>query len=138
MNKSTDDAGQVRHGVVALKVFEELQDRQDSRLAASEGQVGDDVASEGDDRHAVEVRQCDVRQRGRELAGEVELGRLAEVHAPRSVEQEINVEVLFLLEPFEQQLVVAGVDIPVEVSEVVSRRIFAVVGEFDAAAKLHR
>ncbi len=47
-------------------------------------------------------------------------------------------QVFFLLEPLEQQLVVAGVDVPVEVAEVVAGGVLAVVGELDAAAELHR
>ena len=63
---------------------------------------------------------------------------MAEGHAPRAVEQQVNVQVFFFLKPFEQELAVAGVDVPVEVAEVVARGVFAMVGKLDAAAELHR
>ncbi len=87
---------------------------------------------------AIEVGQGDVGQRGGDLPGEVELRRLAERHAPRAVQQEVDVQVFLFLEPLQQQLVVAGVEVPVEVAEVVAGRVLAVVGELDAAAQLHR
>ena len=46
-------------------------------------------------------------------------------------------QVFFLLEPFQEQLVVPGVDVPVEVAEVIARGVLAVVGELNAAAELH-
>ena len=47
-------------------------------------------------------------------------------------------QVFLFLEPLQQQLVVPGEDVPVEVAEVVARGVLAVVGELDPAAELHR
>ena len=47
-------------------------------------------------------------------------------------------QIFLFLKPFEQQLTVAGVDIPVEVAEIVAGRVFAMVGKLDSAAQLHR
>src|SRR5205807_1398217 len=69
--------------------FEELEERQDAALAAGERQVGPDVVGEGGDGDAVEVGQRDVGQGGGHLAGEVELGRVAEGHATGAVQQEV-------------------------------------------------
>ncbi len=121
-----------------LEPFQELEQRQNAGLAARERKVGDDVAGERDDRHAVEVGECDIGQRRGHLAGIVELDRIAEGHAPRAVEQDVDVQVFLFLEPLEQELVVPGEDVPVEVAEVVARGVLAVVGELDAAAELHR
>ena len=45
-------------------------------------------------------------------------------------------EVFFFLEPLQEQFVMAGVEVPVEVAEVVAGRVVAVVGELDPAAEL--
>ena len=47
-------------------------------------------------------------------------------------------QVFLFLEPLEQELVVPGEHVPVEVAEIVAGRVLAVVGELDAAAELHR
>src|SRR5205085_9713715 len=97
-------------GVLALgpQRLQELQQGQQPPLAAGKREVLEDVAGEGGDGDAVEVGQGDVGQGGGYLAGEVELGRLPEGHAPRAVHQEVDVQVLLLLEALEQQLVQAG------------------------------
>ena len=83
----------------------------------------------------VEVRQGDVRQGGSHLASQVELARLADGHALGAIEQQIDVQVFFFLEALDQQFIVAGVDIPIEVAEVFGGGVFAVFGKLNAAAK---
>ena len=47
-------------------------------------------------------------------------------------------QVFLFLKPLEQELIVAGEDVPVEVAEVVAGGVFAMVGKLDPAAELHR
>ncbi len=47
-------------------------------------------------------------------------------------------QVFFFLKAFEQELVMTGVDVPVEVAKVVAWGVLAMVGELDPAAQLHR
>ena len=46
-------------------------------------------------------------------------------------------QVFFFLEPLQEQLIVAGVEVPVEVAEVVARVVLAVVGELQTGPELH-
>ena len=64
-----------------LETLEELEQREDPRLPARQGEVRDDVAGEGDHGDAVEVGEGDIGQRRRDLPGKVELRRIAERHA---------------------------------------------------------
>ena len=94
------------------------------------------LSRERDDRDAVEVREADVGQRGADLHRVVELGqRRADRHRVRDVDQDVDVEILFLLEQAQQQLVEAAVEVPVDVAEVVAARVGAVIGELDAASR---
>ena len=47
-------------------------------------------------------------------------------------------QVFLLLEPFQQQFVQTGIDVPVEISEIVARSVVPMIGELDPAAQLHR
>lgn len=47
-------------------------------------------------------------------------------------------QILFLLEAFEQKFTVSGEDIPVDVSQIIPPRVLAMVGELDASAELFR
>src|SRR5437762_3512793 len=47
-------------------------------------------------------------------------------------------QILFLLEPLQQKLIVAGEDVPIEVAKVIAGRVVPVVRELDTAAELHR
>ena len=120
-----------------FRFFQELEQRQNPAFAARERKVGHDVAGEGDDGDAVEIGQRDIGQGRGHLPGKVELRRLAKGHAPRAVEQEVDVQVFFFLKPLEQQFVETGEEVPVEVAEVVAGRVFAVIGELDAGPHLH-
>ena len=68
------------------------------------GKSARDIVGEPDQGDTVEVRQGDIGQGGRHLPGKVELGRRAERHAPRAIEQEVNVQILFLLESLESNV----------------------------------
>ncbi len=50
----------------------------------------------------------------------------------------IDVQVFLFLEPLEQELVVPGEHVPVEVAKIIAGRVLAVVGKLDSPAKLHR
>ena len=121
-----------------LQPFQKSQQRQDAGLAACERELLDGVLGERHHENAVEIDQRDVGQRRRQLPGEIELAAAAEAHAVRAIEQDVDVQVLLFLEALEQQVAVAGVDVPVEIPEVVAGRVLAVVGELDPAAELHR
>ena len=120
------------------QLLQKIEQRQDAGLAARQRKIGDDPVGKRDDGDAVEIGQRDVGQGRRHLPGQVELRRLAEAHAPRAVEQEVDVQVFLFLKPLEQQVAVAGIDVPVEIAEVVARRVLAMVGELDPPAELHR
>ena len=64
--------------------------------------------------------------------------RLADRHRVRAVDDDVDVEVFFLFEQPQQQLVEPPVQVPVDVAEVIAARVRAVVGELDAAADLTR
>ena len=81
----------------------------------------------------IEVSQRDVSQGGSHLAGQIELRRIiAKAHAARAIEQEIDVQVLLFLKPLEEQIAMPGVDVPVEISQVIASRVFPVVSELNA------
>jgi hypothetical protein len=72
------------------------------------------------------------------LPGEIEFLATCETHAARAVEEEIDMQVLFLLKPLKEQFAVASVDVPVEIAEVIPGGILPMLGELNPAAELHR
>ena len=137
-HEAVHDAAEVRVGPLRFELLQKTQQRQNAVLAAREREVAENLLRVRDDRHAIEVRQCDVRQRRRHLPREIELGWFAKCHAARTVEQEIDVQVFLLLKPLQQQIAMPRVDVPVEMPEVVTGRVLAMVGELDPAPHLLR
>jgi hypothetical protein len=119
-----------------LAAAQELEDPEDAVLAARRRQAAEQARRERHDRHPVEVGQADVGQRGPDLHRVVQLGRRADRHRVRAVDQEVDVEVLLLLEQPQEQAVEPAVQVPVDVAEVVAAGVGAVVGELDARADL--
>ena len=72
--------------------------------------------------HPVLGREGDVAERGRGPLGEDELVRRAVGHRGRPVDEERDREVLLLDEELHEQLLEAGVDVPVELAQVVAER----------------
>ena len=68
-------------------------------FAAGERKVCQDLVGKGHHRHAIQICQGNICQRRGNLSGKVELGRGAVIHAPRTVQQEVNVQVFLFLEP---------------------------------------
>ena len=62
---------------------------------------------------------------------------MARGHRRRRVDEKRDRHVLFLDEQLDEQLLEAGVDVPVELAEVVAERVVAVVGELHRLAALH-
>ena len=80
------------------------------------------------------MNQAEVAQRAGQAGGEEHFVGLAGVHAGRAVEHDVQREVFFLLKEFDEEAVEAGQDVPVDVAEVVTGDVGAVVVELDAAA----
>ena len=78
----------------------------------------------------------DVPEGRRGALGEQELLRPAEGHRRAGVEEERDRDVLLLDEQLDEQLLEAGVDVPVELAQVVAQRVVAVVGELHGLAAL--
>ena len=57
-------------------------------------------------------------------------------HRRRRVDQQADRHVLFLDEELDEQLLEPGVDVPVELAQVVAGRVVAIVGELDGLAAL--
>ena len=83
---------------------------------------------------AVSGGEGNVGERGGGLGGPLELGGRAEVHGAGGVEEEVDVEVLFLDEELEEEALETSVSVPVEVPEVVAGDVGAEVGELDGGA----
>src|SRR5437879_3438087 len=89
------------------------------------------IAHHGDP-YPLEVGEADEAQSRGQPRRVAELGRLAEAHGGRGVEEEVQVQILLVHEELEIEPVEAAVDVPVDVAEVVARPVCAVVCELDA------
>src|SRR5262249_28048970 len=123
-----------------LDLLQKAEHLEDARLAARLRHSLHDVIARGDDAHAIEVREAHVRERRADALRVAELRRVraalavrAEGHRRRRIDDEVDREILFLFVQAEQKLVEALVDVPIEITEVVSGLILAMVGELDAA-----
>src|SRR5258705_8771304 len=83
---------------------------------------------------ALEIGEADEAEGRGQTRRIAELGRLAEAHGSRAVEEEMEVQILFVHEELEIEPVEAAVDVPVHVAEIVTRSVGAIVGELDAHA----
>jgi hypothetical protein len=115
---------------------EELHEGEDAFASAGQRKLLDDPGGTGEDGDAIEIGEGDPCECCGELPGQIEFASIGEIHAVGAVEEEPQVQVLFFLEASDEQISVASVDIPVEVSEVFSGAVFAVVGEFDTGSCL--
>src|SRR5262249_21715234 len=82
----------------------------------------------------LEAGQADEAEGGGQTGRIVQLGRVAESHGTGAVEEEVEVEILLVHEELEVEAVEAAVDVPVDVAEVVTRTVRAIVGELHAHA----
>ena len=107
------------------------------RPFAARRQAGLDVRVEGDQADRVLLTDHQVAERRGEADGVIELGQLLAIgvgHRGAEVHHQIAGDVRLGLELFEVVFVGLGVDVPVEVFEVVAGDVLAVFGELDAEA----
>ena len=81
---------------------------------------------------SLEVHEPNEPERPGQAGGVVELGRGPERHRGRGVDDQVQAEILFVDEELHVQAVEPGVDVPVDVAEVVAVPVGAVVGELHA------
>jgi hypothetical protein len=84
--------------------------------------------------HALEVRQADVRQRGRDLDRQPQLRRRSESHRGAGVHQQVQRQLFVLLEQPHERALEPAVEVPVEAAQVVPRRVRPVIRELEASA----
>ena len=87
------------------------------------------------DRDPILAREPDVAEGSRGSLGEQELRRASRRHRRRRVDEQRDGDVLLLDEELDEQPLEAGVDVPVELAQVVAERVVAVVGELDATGR---
>ena len=80
--------------------------------------------------------QADVAQGSRGPLGEQELVRPAGRHRRAGIDDQADGDVLLLDEQLHEQLLEAGIDVPVELAQVVAQDVVAVVRELDRTASL--
>ena len=112
------------------------QQPEDAPRAAHRRPSPRDPAGQRADRDAILAGEPDVAERRRRPLREQELGRGAAGHRGRGIDEQRDRDVLFLDEELDEQLLEAGVDVPVELAQVVAERVVAVVGELDRLAAL--
>jgi hypothetical protein len=117
-------------------VPEKIEDLEDAPLAARGRHACHHRVGAGDDRHTIEIRERDVRERSRQTPSLVELLAVTEAHARRAIDDEVDAEILFLFVHPDEEASEALEHVPVDAAKVVTRRVVAVVGELDAAALL--
>lgn len=93
-----------------------------------------DALVDGFDTHTVSTNQPDKAERGGELFGVFEFRRSAEVHRHARVDQRVKVQIFFFEKQLDDQLVEAGVEVPIEQTQVVAGDVVTKVGELDALA----
>ena len=109
---------------------------EDTARAAHRRSTPRDPAGQGADRDAILAGQPDVAQGRRRPLGEQELGGRTRGHRRGGIDEQRDRDVLFLDEELDEQLLQTGIDVPVELAEVVAERVVAVVGELDRLAAL--
>src|SRR5262249_43060730 len=137
-NKFAHSRREIGVSSLRLKPPQEIKQWQDPGLAARQPKIGNDAIGKRNDCNAIEISQCDVGERGCDLPCQIKLRRIPKSHAPRAVQQKVNVQVFFLLKPLEQQVAMPRINVPVEIPQVIARGIFAKIRELDSRPKLQR
>jgi hypothetical protein len=129
------DLAQIR-GALGFHSLEQFEDAEDAALATARLRLVAKFHVERKNGHAIEVRQADVTQGRGDPPRLIELPGLA--HRLAAVDEEIDRQVLLFVEQPEQQPAQPLVGLPVDVAEIVTGRIPAMVGELQPAAALGR
>src|SRR5713226_2112714 len=82
----------------------------------------------GNDAHTIKATESDVADGRGDLAGEVELARLAEGHRLAGIEENAHGQFALLLVKLHEEFFQPAVEVPVEVAEIVAVGVGAVVG----------
>ena len=94
---------------------------------------------EGIDMDTIKAGQRDVGQRGDHLAGEVRFARRTRSwtsgHGATGVDEDMEVQFVFLLGEPHHQSIEAAVEVPIDVAKVVTRAVGSVVGKVHPAAQ---
>ena len=88
--------------------------------------------------NAVEIRQSDVAKSGGHTARIVHLRGIAVSHGLAHVHEKVNRQVFFFLEQTQDQAVQSEVRLPIQVTEVVTGDVLAVVGKLKAGSSSFR
>src|SRR5205814_1997164 len=79
-----------------------------------------------------------VRQRRGDALRVTKLLAVAEAHRRARIDDEIDREVFLFFVEAKEEAIEALIDVPIEVTEVVTGLVFAMIGELDAGAALFR
>ena len=92
--------------------------------AAAKRRPGDAAGlAQGLDLDSISPHQSNEPQRGGQLPGVVELGRLAEIHGRAGVHQGVEMKVLLFQEHLQKEPIEPRVAVPVDESQVVARHV---------------
>ena len=91
-------------------------------------QIGDQPLGKGGYDQPVAIHEAHVAQRGGNLPRQLELCRMAQPHAGRTVQQQMDVAVGLAFEQLDAKLIAAGVQYPVDRLKIVAGRIIAMPG----------
>ncbi len=127
------DVGRSVGGLDRRQVGEQPEDA--SRAAHRRPSPGD-PPGQGADRDPVLAGKPDVAERRRRPLREQQLGRVPGRHRRRGIDEQRDRDVLFLDEELHEQPLETGVDVPVELAQVVAEGVVAIVREFDRLAAL--
>src|SRR6266511_1680229 len=95
--------------------------------------LGDALAQDAD-ADALQVDETDEAEAGGQPRGVVELRGLPELHGGGGVHQQVETEVFLVHEELEIETIQTGVDVPVDVADVVANPVGTVIRELDADA----
>ena len=133
MARGHDEVSHTIGGVDRRQVGEEAEDA--AGTTQRRPPSGGPAAQRGDG-DPILAREPDVAQGSRGAFGEQQFRRRARRHRRRRVDEQRDGDVLFLDEQLDEEPLESGVHVPVELPQVVTERVFAVIGELDGLAAL--
>jgi hypothetical protein len=94
------------------------------------------LVGKGHDANPVKIGKSNIRQRSGHFAGIIELIRIAHRHTSGAVEQEIDIHIFFFFKPPDQSVAESGIDIPIEIAQIIAEVVIPVIGKDDPAPHL--